>query len=80
MSVLGVPGDREGFDGVATAGWLVTCTRCGEAEGSLECECCGEVLCPDCWGESDPFCKRCLGDDEEDARPVEIIDVGEGYL
>ena len=78
--VLPASGDDEDLEDVAASGWVVTCTRCGEVEGMIECECCGDVLCPDCWGEGDAFCERCLGEDEADSRPIEVIDVGERYL
>jgi len=78
VSLLPPAGD-DGLD-AATSGRVTMCGRCGEAEGVLDCECCGDVLCPDCWGDADPFCERCLGEDEAEVRPVERVEVGEGYL
>ena len=80
MSELPLPGDEEGLADVGTTGWLVTCTRCGEAEGMIDCECCGDLLCIDCWGEGNAFCERCLGEEEGDTRPVEPVDVVGRYL
>ena len=36
--VLPASGDDEDLEDVAASGWVVTCTRCGEVEGMIECE------------------------------------------
>jgi hypothetical protein len=72
--------DGDGLD-VAGWGWIPSCEGCGEDEGVMECEGCGDRLCPDCWGDGERFCDDCLGEGEgEGARPVETVDVGERYL
>ena len=76
-----VPADDGGAEHLAegiTSGLVLVCEDCGDAEGVLECECCGEHLCEDCWGDGDPFCQECMG--EELGRPVEKVHVQGDYL
>lgn len=64
----------------AVAVWRVlVCEVCGEAESMLECECCGAQLCLPCWGDGDSFCAGCTGEGL-DGRPVEDVQLGDGYL
>ena len=79
MSIL--PADA-GDDALVAAlfGRVVVCAGCGEAEGELECEGCGEQLCPECWGGGDEvLCEGCL-DEEAEPRPIEDVAVKEAYL
>jgi hypothetical protein len=64
---------------VATSGLVLVCNGCGEAEAALECECCGEHLCHECWGDGDPYCQACMVE-EADGRSVVNVDVGGEYL
>ena len=70
--------EGDGLD-VTAWGWLPPCEGCGASEGLIECEGCGDGLCPGCWGEGERFCDDCMGEGA-DARPVETAEVGERYL
>lgn len=72
--------EDEGLGTVAVSGRVVVCPGCFEAEGVIECDCCGEHLCPDCWGEgTDRFCETCLVEGPG-SRPIERVEVGDRYL
>jgi hypothetical protein len=72
------PLDAGELGGLATEGRVLICEGCGEAEAFLECECCGEHVCDECWGEGDPFCGDCMG--KNGSRPVEKVHLRGDYL
>ena len=56
------------------------CEGCSEAEPTLSCECCGQELCPGCWGPGTPdLCQGCLGFGWDDAAPA-TVEVAGGLL
>lgn len=55
------------------------CESCGRGDVALNCDCCGQELCHECWGEgSDALCASCLvGDwDEQPGSEDQEIPVG----
>lgn len=83
VTSLPAGGGSEDLAAVLTSGLVLVCEGCGdEAEAVLECECCGEQLCEECWGDGDPFCESCAGGElgpRERGRPVEIMRLRDGY-
>ena len=48
------------------------CEGCGQGDVALSCDCCGQELCHDCWGDgSDALCASCLAADWDERRPSE---------
>jgi len=51
------------------------CEGCSEADAVCLCDCCGQELCPECWGEGrGDLCGGCArsGWDEQPAEPVVV--------
>ena len=65
MSILAADAGDDALIGLL-AGVVATCSGCGRAEGEIECEACGDRLCPDCWGAGDEMlCEACLDEEPE---------------
>ncbi len=79
MSMAPADVEAEDLAAVAASGVVLVCWGCGDAEAELKCECCGDHLCHECWGEGDPFCEGCMGEGS-DERPVENVQVQGGVL
>ena len=83
VTSLPAGGGTEDLAAVLASGLVLVCEGCGEAEAVLECECCGEHLCDECWGDGDPFCEGCMGGElgpQELGRPVEKVHLRGDYL
>ena len=52
----------DGDDSIVVAGWLPPCAGCGEADGIVECDGCGDELCVDCHDDESRLCGPCAGD------------------
>lgn len=65
VSILAADAGDDALIGLL-AGVVATCSGCGRAEGEIECEGCGDRLCPDCWGAGEEmFCGACLDEEPE---------------
>ncbi len=62
---------QAGFPSRPRAG-VPRCEECGEADVASYCECCGQELCPCCWGAGDgTLCGDCRGGAWEESARVE---------
>ena len=61
-------------------GRVPACEGCSEADASCACECCGQELCPSCWGAgNNDLCQGCLGFGWDEL-PAEDIEIAAGLL
>ena len=61
-------------------GRVPACEGCSDADAVCLCDCCGQELCPSCWGEgSGDLCGGCVGFGW-DERPVEPVEIAAGLL
>ena len=61
-------------------GRVPACEGCSEAEPTLSCDCCGQELCPECWGTGTAdLCQGCVGYGWDDGA-LAVVEVARGLL